>query len=66
MAVAVRVPVLEGDLEALGEALSGVRVKYVLLPDARSVRLDIEMQEPTTGLNLADYLEKKDGAGGGG
>ena len=52
-------------MEALGEALAGVRVKYVLLPDAQSVRLDIEMQEPTTGLNLADYLEKKDGGGGG-
>jgi modulator of FtsH protease HflK len=53
-------------MEALGEALGGVRVKYVLLPDARSVRLDIEMQETTTGLNLADYLEKKETGNGGG
>jgi regulator of protease activity HflC (stomatin/prohibitin superfamily) len=46
-------------MEALGESLAGVRVKYVLMPDAKSVRLDIEMQETTTGLNLADYMEKK-------
>ncbi len=46
-------------MEALSDSLAGVRVKYVLLPDAKSVRLDIEMQEPTSGLNLADYLEKK-------
>ena len=46
-------------MEALGDALAGVRVKYVLMPDAKSVRLDIEMQETTTGLNLADYMEKK-------
>ena len=55
-------------MDALAQSLSGVRVKYILLPDARSVRLDIEMQEPTSGLNLADYLEKKedgtDGSGG--
>jgi modulator of FtsH protease HflK len=48
-------------MDALAESLSGVRVKYILLPDARTVRLDIEMQEPTSGLNLADYLEKKEG-----
>ncbi len=46
-------------MEALGQSLAGVRVKYVLMPDAKSVRLDIEMQETTTGLNLADYMEKK-------
>ncbi|MEY4117512.1 MAG: hypothetical protein RLZZ116_840 [Planctomycetota bacterium] len=46
-------------MDALGESLAGVRVKYVLMPDAKSVRLDIEMQETTTGLNLADYMEKK-------
>jgi len=46
-------------MEALGQSLAGVRVKYVLMPDAKSVRLDIEMQETTTGLNIADYMEKK-------
>ena len=53
-------------MEALADALGKVRVKYVLMPDAKSVRLDIEMQEPTSGLNLADYLEKKNEGGGGG
>jgi regulator of protease activity HflC (stomatin/prohibitin superfamily) len=46
-------------MQVLGEALSRVRVKYMLLPDAERVRLDIDMQEPTSGLNLADYLERK-------
>jgi len=47
-------------MEALGQALSSVRVKYILMPDTERVRVDIEMQEPTTGLNLGDYLERKD------
>jgi DNA gyrase/topoisomerase IV subunit A len=46
-------------MQVLGEALADVRVKYMLLPDPARVRVDIEMQEPTTGLNLGDYLEKK-------
>ncbi len=54
-------------MEALGQALAGVRVKYMLLPDAERVRVDIEMQEPGTGLNLGEYMEKKsDGGSGGG
>ncbi len=44
-------------MQALGEALSLVRVKYILLPDNERVSVDIEMQEPTTGLNIGDYLE---------
>jgi regulator of protease activity HflC (stomatin/prohibitin superfamily) len=51
-------------MEALSESLAGVRVKYMLLPDAKHVQIDIEMQQPTSGLNLADYLEKKDKPGG--
>ncbi|MFZ9914702.1 MAG: SPFH domain-containing protein, partial [Phycisphaerales bacterium] len=47
-------------MEALAEGLSGVRVKYMLMPEPGRVRLDIEMQETTSGLNLADYLEKKE------
>ncbi|MFM7052226.1 MAG: SPFH domain-containing protein [Planctomycetota bacterium] len=47
-------------MEALADGLSGVRVKYMLLPEPGRVRLDIEMQETTSGLNLADYLEKKE------
>jgi hypothetical protein len=38
----------------------------MLLPDADRVKVDIEMQEPTTGLNLGDYLEKKSEGGGSG
>jgi regulator of protease activity HflC (stomatin/prohibitin superfamily) len=49
-------------MEALAEALAAVRVKYMLLPDADRVHLDVEMQQPTSGLNLGDYLEKKDGS----
>jgi regulator of protease activity HflC (stomatin/prohibitin superfamily) len=44
-------------MQVLGEALSLVRVKYILLPDNERVSVDIEMQEPTTGLNIGDYLE---------
>jgi hypothetical protein len=46
-------------MDALAQALAGVRVKYMLMPDPNRVRLDIEMQETTSGLNLGDYLEKK-------
>ena len=46
-------------MEALADALSSVRIKYMLLPDAARVRVDIDMQEPSAGLNLGDYLEKK-------
>jgi regulator of protease activity HflC (stomatin/prohibitin superfamily) len=52
-------------MDALAEALSGVRAKYMLLPDPSRVRIDVEMQETSTGLNLGDYLEKKPGDGGG-
>jgi regulator of protease activity HflC (stomatin/prohibitin superfamily) len=46
-------------MEALAEALGGVRAKYLLLPDPSRVSIDVEMQETTSGLNLGDYLEKK-------
>jgi regulator of protease activity HflC (stomatin/prohibitin superfamily) len=52
-------------MEALSRALSGVRVKYMLLPDAERVQLDIEMQEASAGLNLGEYLERKPDEGGG-
>jgi regulator of protease activity HflC (stomatin/prohibitin superfamily) len=52
-------------MEALGESLASVRAKYILLPDAERVRLDVEMQETTSGLNLAEYLQKDDAGGGG-
>ena len=47
-------------MEALADALAAVRVKYMLLPDADRVHLDVEMQQPTSGLNLGDYLEKSE------
>ena len=46
-------------MDAIAGGLAQVRVKYMLLPDADRVRLDVEMREPTSGLNLTDYLEKK-------
>jgi hypothetical protein len=52
-------------MEVLGQALASVRVKYMLLPDADRIKLDIEMQEPSSGLNLGEYMEKKDGGEGG-
>ena len=47
-------------MEALGISLAGVRQKYVLGVDPSKIRADIQMQQPDSGLNLADYLEKKD------
>jgi len=46
-------------MEALADALAEVRVKYMILPDPNRVNIDIQMKEATSGLNLADYLEKK-------
>jgi regulator of protease activity HflC (stomatin/prohibitin superfamily) len=50
-------------MEALADALSQVRVKYMLMPDPNRVRLDVDLQETTSGLNLGDYLEKKPDGG---
>ncbi|MFM7798167.1 MAG: hypothetical protein ACKPBA_04195, partial [Planctomycetota bacterium] len=48
-------------MQVLGRALSGVRVKYVLGESAAGrADLDITMKQAESGLNLADYLEKKD------
>ncbi len=46
-------------MEALAEALAMVRVKYILGTDPDRVRVDAEMKEAASGLNLADYMEKK-------
>ena len=43
-------------MRALAEALPRVRVKYVLSPDPERVRLDLSMQQPDSGLNLADTI----------
>ena len=47
-------------METLAYSLAGVRQKYVLGVDPSKVRVDIQMQQPDSGLNLADYLEKKE------
>ncbi len=52
-------------MDALGQSLAEVRAKYLLLPDPSKVRVDIQMQETTSGLNLAEYLQKDDEGGGG-
>ncbi|MSR40822.1 MAG: hypothetical protein EXS10_02840 [Phycisphaerales bacterium] len=46
-------------MEALAEALAMVRVKYIIGIDPDRVRVDAEMKEAASGLNLADYMEKK-------
>ncbi|MSR33613.1 MAG: hypothetical protein EXS12_02255 [Phycisphaerales bacterium] len=46
-------------MEALSQSLSTVRQKYVLGIDPNRIRVDIQMQQPEVGFNLADYVEKK-------
>jgi hypothetical protein len=54
-------------MDVLGEQLARARMKYVIGADPSRVRMHIEMQEPGTGLNLGEYMEKKsDGGSGGG
>jgi hypothetical protein len=48
-------------MQVLGRALSGVRVKYVLGPGVPGrAEIDMTMKQAESGLNLADYLEKKE------
>jgi hypothetical protein len=47
-------------METLSRALATVRQKYVLGVDAEKVHVDIQIQQPDSGLNLGDYLEKKE------
>ena len=44
----------------LSRALASARIKYVLAVDPSRIEFDIQMQQPEPGLNLGDYLEKKD------
>ncbi len=53
-------------MEVLARALSGVRVKYMLGEGVDATQLDITMQQPESGLNLSQYLEKKTDDKGGG
>jgi hypothetical protein len=47
-------------METLSRTLGNVRQKYVLGVDANKVHVDIQIQQPDAGLNLGDYLEKKE------
>ena len=47
-------------METLSRTLGNVRQKYVLGVDASKVNVDIQIQQPDAGLNLGDYLEKKE------
>ena len=48
-------------MQVLGSALARVRVKYVLGESvAGRTDIDVTMKQAESGLNLADYLEKKD------
>jgi membrane protease subunit HflK len=50
-------------MQVLSRALSGVRVKYVLGPGVSGrTDIDMTMKQAESGLNLADYLEKKEPA----
>jgi hypothetical protein len=52
-------------MQVLGRALQDVRVKYVLGPGVeRRADLGVTMKQPESGLNLADYMEKKDAPSG--
>ncbi len=54
-------------MQVLGRALAGVRVKYVLGESvADRTDLDIVMKQAESGLNLADYLDRKEPAPTGG
>lgn len=47
-------------MAVLTRALAAARIKYVLAVDPARVEFDIQMEQPEPGLNLGDYLEKKE------
>jgi regulator of protease activity HflC (stomatin/prohibitin superfamily) len=47
-------------MAVLTRALAEARVKYVLAVDPSRVDMDVQMEQPESGLNLGDYLEKQD------
>ena len=47
-------------MNVLSRALASARVKYVLAVDPSRIDFDVQMEQPEPGLNLGDYLEKKD------
>jgi hypothetical protein len=44
-------------MEILKSSLAGVRAKYVLGVDPQRTDLDFEMQEPSQGLDIREYLD---------
>jgi hypothetical protein len=48
-------------MSVLNRSLAQARIKYVLAVDPDRVDFDVQMEQPEPGLNLGDYLEKKDG-----
>ncbi len=47
-------------MNVLSRALANARIKYVLAVDPARIDFDLQMEQPESGLNLGDYLEKKD------
>jgi len=47
-------------MEILKSSLGGVRAKYVLGVDPRRTDLDFEMQEPSQGLDLSEYMDSSE------
>ncbi|MDA1008366.1 MAG: hypothetical protein O2800_05115 [Planctomycetota bacterium] len=52
-------------MEVLARQLAGVRVKYLIGTKPENTSIDVDMQQPESGLNLGDYLSK-DGEKSGG
>ena len=50
-------------MEVFKESLPRLRAKYVLGVDPRRTDLDFEMQEPSQGLDLRDYLDSESDSG---
>ena len=47
-------------MEILKSSLAGVRAKYVLGVDPQRTDLDFEMQEPSQGLDLSEYMDSSE------
>ncbi len=47
-------------MSVLSRALASVRIKYVLAVDPSRIDFDVQMEQPEPGLNLGDYIEKKE------
>ena len=47
-------------MAVLSNAIAAARIKYVLAVDPSRIDFEIQMEQPEPGLNLGDYLEKKE------